>query len=642
LDTAGTSYLKWSGTGLEISGDLNIVAGGGGNASTQAYANASASGSAATALTSAENIAQLKSTFAYSASLSRTKELADGAFPGTFISSNFIYSPVVAGVGGYFSDTFKVGNGGITLDGTNKKIYIGTGTYQNSNTSFYVDNNSQFSLGNRLYFDGTNLTIAGSVTADSGYLGGIDGWIIDSGLIRNNLSTLFLDAANNSIYIKTTAGGNPDLILKKGALSVIGGSTVNVTVATINDSLPTISSANSSTYLSNSSTKYYTLTAGNGTAINLTGATGTYSDGDIDFSANNVGVTPNTPWSGVINGEFGFDIFTTDDPTGTVFASLTAGYFDVSTYISGTGASVTGTGNTNQTLTLEAGITYYAYPWHSQWGAVISGNVDVFFAQTFPAIQLNKLSEIVELTSAGIQIASGTDKYFKAEKSTSTALPVLTSKGWYELTGDGTNSTVQIKGTSSGNAINIEASAGHINTNGNNISLGTGFTNWQASNGKAGQLTYTTQGGETFPTVYLFGLYSPGGGTRRGLEISLSNWTIGRDTSCIRHKYDITSWEPDNLLDKILSVPIVNYYWKADKDLENPPIQTGVIAEEVVAAGFEDWVDFDWHYEDEENPTGDKKWMTSGIDKQGLVFVLWKAVQELTLKVRDLESKLNS
>jgi hypothetical protein len=639
---AGTNYLRWTGTGLQMAGDLEIVAGATGNASTQAYASLAASGSAGTALTSAENIAQLKSTFAYSASLSRTKELADGAFPGTFISSNFIYSPVVAGVGGYFSDTFKVGSGGITLDGTNKKIYIGTGTYKNSNTSFYVDNNSQFSLGDRLFFDGTNLTIAGKVTADSGYLGGIDGWIIDSGLIRNNLSTLFLDAANNSIYIKTTAGGNPDLILKKGALSVIGGSTVNVTVATINDSLPTISSANSSTYLSNSSTKYYTLTAGNGTAINLLGATGTYSDGDIDFSANNVGVSPNTPWSGVINGEFGFDIFTTDDPTGTVFASLTAGYFNVSTYISGTGASVTGTGNTNQTLTLEAGITYYAYPWHSQWGTVISGNVDVFFAQTFPAIALNKLTEIVELTSAGIQIASGTDKYFKVEKSTSTAIPVLTSKGFYQLAGDGINTTLQITGTDSGTAIDIASAAGQINTNGNNITLGTGFTNWQASNGKAGQLTYTTQGGETFPTVYLYGLYSPGGGTRRGLEISLSNWTIGRDTSCVRHKYDITSWEPDNLLDKILSVPIVNYYWKADKDLENPPVQTGVIAEEVVAAGFEDWVDFDWHYEDEENPTGDKKWMTSGIDKQGLVFVLWKAVQELTLKVRDLESKLNS
>jgi hypothetical protein len=641
-NATGTNYLRWTGTGLQMAGDLEIVAGATGNASTQAYASLAASSSAAIALTSAANIANLTASAAFVNAVAKTQQLADGAFPGTFISSNFIYSPVVAGVNGYFSNTFKVGNNGITLDGTNKKIYIGTGTYSNLNTSFYVDSDYKFSLGNRLFFDGTNLTIAGSVTADSGYLGGIDGWIIDSGLIRNNLSTLFLDAANNSIYIKTTAGGNPDLILKKGALSVIGGSTVNFTVATISDANPSITSANSNTYLGSGYTKIYTLTAGNGTAINLNGATGTYSDGDIDFSANNVGVSPNTPWSGQINGEFGFDIFTTDDPAGTVFASLAAGYFNVSTFTGGSGASVTGTATSNQTLTLEAGITYYAYPWHSQWGVVISGNVDVFFAQSFPAIQLNKLSEIVELTSEGIQIASGTDKYFKAEKSTSTGIPVLTSKGWYELNGDGTNSTLQIKGTDSGTAINIESAAGQINTNGNNITLGTGFTNWQASNGKAGQLTYTTQGGETFPTVYLYGLYSPGGGTRRGLEISLSNWTIGRDTSCIRHKYDITSWEPDNLLDKILSVPIVNYYWKADKDLENPPIQTGVIAEEVVAAGFEDWVDFDWHYEDEENPTGDKKWMTSGIDKQGLVFVLWKAVQELTLKVRDLESKLNS
>ena len=639
---AGTNYLRWTGTGLQMAGDLEIVAGATGNASTQAYASLAASSSAAIALTSAANIANLTASAAFINAVAKTQQLADGAFPGTFISSNFIYSPVVAGVNGYFSNTFKVGNGGITLDGTNKKIYIGTGTYSNLNTSFYVDSDYKFSLGNRLFFDGTNLTIAGSVTADGGFLGGIDGWIIDSGLIKNNLNTLFLDASTNSIYIKTTAGGNPDLILKKGALSVIGGSTVNFTVATINDALPSISSANSSTYLSNGSTKTYTLTAGNGTAITLSGATGTYSDGDIDFSANNVGVSPNTPWSGVITGEFGFDIFTTDDPSGASYASLSAGYFYVSTFSGGSGASVTGTATSNQTLNLEAGITYYAYPWHIQYGTVISGNVDVYFSQTFPAIQLDKLSEIVELTSTGIQIASGTNKYFKAEKSTSTATPVLTSKGWYELTGDAANSTVQIKGTSSGTAINIESAAGQINTNGNNITLGTGFTNWQASNGKAGQLTYTTQGGETFPTVYLYGLYSPGGGTRRGLEISLSNWTIGRDTSCVRHKYDITSWEPDNLLDKILSVPIVNYYWKADKDLENPPIQTGVIAEEVVAAGFEDWVDFDWHYEDEENPTGDKKWMTSGIDKQGLVFVLWKAVQELTLKVRDLESKLNS
>ena len=52
-------------------------------------------------------------------------------------------------------------------------------------------------------------------------------------------------------------------------------------------------------------------------------------------------------------------------------------------------------------------------------------------------------------------------------------------------------------------------------------------------------------------------------------------------------------------------------------------------------------MDYDW-FEDPENPEGPKKWMTTGIAKQELVFVLWKAIQELSQKVKDLENKLNS
>ena len=51
--------------------------------------------------------------------------------------------------------------------------------------------------------------------------------------------------------------------------------------------------------------------------------------------------------------------------------------------------------------------------------------------------------------------------------------------------------------------------------------------------------------------------------------------------------------------------------------------------------------EIDW-FEDPENPEGPKQWMTSGIAKQELVFVLWKAVQELTQKVKYLENKLGS
>ena len=56
----------------------------------------------------------------------------------------------------------------ITLDGANEKIYIGTGTYNNANTSFYVDGTGKMSLGNALTFDGSDLSIIGTVYANAG------------------------------------------------------------------------------------------------------------------------------------------------------------------------------------------------------------------------------------------------------------------------------------------------------------------------------------------------------------------------------------------------------------------------------------------------------------------------------------------
>jgi len=87
---------------------------------------------------------------------------------GTFIDANVIYSPLIAGTNGYISNVFKVGNAGITLDGVNKKIYIGTGTYNNSNTAFYVDNSNNFSLGNKLSWNGSSLSVTGTINATAG------------------------------------------------------------------------------------------------------------------------------------------------------------------------------------------------------------------------------------------------------------------------------------------------------------------------------------------------------------------------------------------------------------------------------------------------------------------------------------------
>ena len=210
LSGTGNDSLTWNGSTLTINGAITVT---GGNAATsaaltsslsstlssanstaQGYANnavLSGSASAAAAQTAAQlfatsigNNAVLSGSAAASsaqtAAINQAKTdasasinlLANGNWTGgsgTFITATSISSPVIAGNGGYISGLFVVGNGGaITLDGINKKIYIGTGTHNNSNTSFYVDNSGKFSLKDKLVWDGTTLSITGNITVSGG------------------------------------------------------------------------------------------------------------------------------------------------------------------------------------------------------------------------------------------------------------------------------------------------------------------------------------------------------------------------------------------------------------------------------------------------------------------------------------------
>ena len=71
--------------------------------------------------------------------------------------------------------TIQAGSiGGVTIE--SNKIYIGTGTYANANTSFFVDNAGRFSLKDKLTWNGTSLTISGDVT-----IGGTSGSTIVAG-----------------------------------------------------------------------------------------------------------------------------------------------------------------------------------------------------------------------------------------------------------------------------------------------------------------------------------------------------------------------------------------------------------------------------------------------------------------------------
>ena len=140
----------------------NAVAAAAGDATTKsntAYNNA---------ISAASTDATTKSNAAFASAAAQVKSLADGGYAGAFISSTTIYAPTIGGTTGYISNQFRVGDGGIVLDGVNKRIYIGSGTYGNSNTGFYADSSGNFSLGNKLTFNGSVLSINGSITATGG------------------------------------------------------------------------------------------------------------------------------------------------------------------------------------------------------------------------------------------------------------------------------------------------------------------------------------------------------------------------------------------------------------------------------------------------------------------------------------------
>jgi hypothetical protein len=207
LRGSGGNYLRWNGSSLELSGAITVTPGG--NAATETYASASS----ATAFTTAKAI---------------TDGLANGTYTGgTFISSTSVISPIIAGNNGYISGLFQVGQSpnAIILDATTstRKIYIGAGTHSAANTSFYVDSDNKFSLGDKLTFSGGNLTISGSILAAQGNIGG---WTIDSNSIYSG--TKGTDGAYTSTAGSVTISSQGWLSSKNFRISSTGAVNANV------------------------------------------------------------------------------------------------------------------------------------------------------------------------------------------------------------------------------------------------------------------------------------------------------------------------------------------------------------------------------------------------------------------------------
>ena len=118
--------------------------------------------------------------------------------------------------------------GGVTV-GTDK-LYIGTGTFNNTNTGFYVDDTGQFSLKDKLSWNGTTLNIEGNITADTLDVDGatVTG-TLDAASITLNGTPLDDIFAHNSGTGETTITGSESLT---GNLSIGGNLTVTGNIET--------------------------------------------------------------------------------------------------------------------------------------------------------------------------------------------------------------------------------------------------------------------------------------------------------------------------------------------------------------------------------------------------------------------------
>ena len=162
------------------------------------------------------HIAQYANSGATTARTSFNDLLANGPTGGTtYVEDTYTYTPTAGTKWASFSvynwDTYsgwieidyvsiqEQGYiGGVTITPT--KLYQGTGTFNNTNTGFYLDNAGQFSLKDRLSFDGTDLTVSGSVTASS--------FTLSSGATLSDADDQIKNTNNNAFFRYETTAAN--------------------------------------------------------------------------------------------------------------------------------------------------------------------------------------------------------------------------------------------------------------------------------------------------------------------------------------------------------------------------------------------------------------------------------------------------
>jgi hypothetical protein len=434
--------LLWDGSSLTIRGSIEFSNTPGAITDTLLSASLFSQNSATSASNAQSTADQVNTDLADV--ISGTTALEDGN-SNTFIDSGIIYSPNIGGTDGFFSNAFRVGQDGITLDGSNKQIYIGAGNYGQGDTGFYVDFEGNFSLGDKFVWDGAVLNISGDITANAG---SIAGFTIEDGTLESQNTNLVLDGS-----------GDGSIILENGSSSVrinpsstLTSATGTITVPSFNSD--TISATSYDTEISSGTTGYLSTydavitTSGDSTppsftvdssASNLSAVVSCTISPSGDSNTNHISSTISLGSGGVISGHNVSATLVVQLKKGsTVIATKTQPIQgSTSTTTNDVGGSYTITFNSiilegGATYTLETGIQSKSSYLYGSAGSNTTQLTTEYFPPnlTSPSVTTSTPAgdPFTEITAGGFQVVSSTTKLVK--------IPLASSGNAFEVLGD--------------------------------------------------------------------------------------------------------------------------------------------------------------------------------------------------------------
>jgi len=436
-----------------VSGSLSVVSG----------SVVTLSGSVSSSITTLSGSVSRSVALTLSSSLSKVKQLADGGFTGTFIDGTTIFAPVIGGTNGYISKLFTVGDttaARINLDARNisdgapdnlRRIWIGSGTYgayNNTNTNVYLDSAGKFSLGNKLSYDGTNLSVNGSITI-------------------TNPST-----ANNGGAVGSFSNGD----------ALTAGSIAGLTLTSTKIHLGTGTHGNSNTGFYVDNTGKFSLKdklVWDGTTLNIEGnivITGGSTKTAIDNAASAASTAQTTADSKITGGQVNANVTSISGGTITT-GTVAANRIDVAGVISAGGIIVGGgaAADVNNNSTTISGNKI-------RTGQIESNNFDIVFSDLTYALAGTRINLTNgAINSKNFYISSTGDAFFKGDISaaTGTFTGGISGTG-YTLNNSGLSLTNANSSISLGNGVTLSSSG----LSGTGFSLNTsGVTATQGSIG---------------------------------------------------------------------------------------------------------------------------------------------------------------